>query len=448
MREVYSFLKEKLDIRNDDYLLVAVSFGPDSMALLDVIKKNYKDNKIVCCHVHHNHRKESDIEALDLENYCKNNDIIFEMMKIDKYKNDRFTEEEAREKRYKFFDEMIKKYNSKYLFMAHHGDDLVETVLMKIVRGSSIKGYTGIRLINHRKNYDIIRPFLFITKKDINEYCNRNNIPYAIDASNSDNDYTRNRYRYNVLPFLKNENKNVHLNFLEFSNELQKYDNYFNSLTDKVYDEVVINDKLNIEKLLENDSIIIDRVIYKFLHIKYQDNINKINKKHVNSIIKLIISSNVNGMLYLPDNNILVRNYNTIYFSNEKKYNDYCYELKDKVLLSNGYIIKLSGNLKNTSNYTACFIKDNIKLPLYVRNVKSGDRIEVLNLNGSKKVYDIFIDNKISKEERYNYPVLVDKDDAILWVPGLKKSKYDSSKSKKYDIIIEYLKEVENDTKQ
>jgi len=448
MREVYSFFNGKLDINKDDYLLVAVSFGPDSMALLDIVKKTYKDNKIVCCHVHHNHRKESDKEALDLEKYCNKNNIIFEMMKIDKYKNDRFTEEEAREKRYKFFDEMIKKYKAKYLFMAHHGDDLVETVLMKIVRGSSIKGYTGIRLINHRKNYDIIRPFLFITKKDINEYCNRNKIPYAIDASNADNDYTRNRYRSIVLPFLKNENKNVHVNFLEFSNELQRYDNYFNLLTDKTYDEVVTNDKLNIEKLLEYDPIIIDRVIYKFLHIKYHDNINKINKKHVNSIIRLIKGSKVNGRLNMPDNNTLVRCYNTIYFLDEKKYNDYCFEINDYVNLNNGFVIKHSEELHNTSNYTACFIKDKISLPLYVRNAKEGDRIEVLGLNGSKKVHDIFINSKIPKEERFNYPVVVDKDDKVLWIPGLKKSKYDSSKQKKYDIILEYLKEVEDDSKQ
>ena len=155
MKDVYTFLKS-LKIKDDDTLVVAVSYGPDSMFLLHLLKKKYAKNKIVCCHVHHNHRKESDLEAKELKKYCLLNDIIFEFMKIDSYKNNKFTEEEARNKRYKFFDEILTKYDSKYLFTAHHGDDLVETILMKISRGSSFKGYAGISLISNRKNYKIM----------------------------------------------------------------------------------------------------------------------------------------------------------------------------------------------------------------------------------------------------------------------------------------------------
>ena len=98
---VDEFLKT-LNINKNETLIVAVSYGPDSMALLHHLNKFYSENKIICAHVHHNHRKESDCEAKMLEEYCKNNNIIFEMMKIKRYKNDKFTEVEAREKRYSY----------------------------------------------------------------------------------------------------------------------------------------------------------------------------------------------------------------------------------------------------------------------------------------------------------------------------------------------------------
>ena len=194
---VDEFLKT-LNIKKNETLIVAVSYGPDSMALLHHLNKFYSKNKIICAHVHHNHRKESDCEAKMLEEYCKNNNIIFEMMKIKNYKNDKFTEVEAREKRYKYFEELLKKYNSKYLFTAHHGDDLIETVLMKIVRGSTLKGYSGINLVSQRDNYFIVRPLLYMTKDQILSYCSENNINYAVDKSNNDIVYTRNRYRKNI----------------------------------------------------------------------------------------------------------------------------------------------------------------------------------------------------------------------------------------------------------
>ena len=115
MKSVYDFLKT-LNVSIHEPLIIAVSYGPDSMALLDVISKIYPKNKIICAHVHHNHRKESDLEYESLKKYCIKHNFIFEFMKIDSYKNNKFTEEEARNKRYEFFEKLVQKYNSKYLF--------------------------------------------------------------------------------------------------------------------------------------------------------------------------------------------------------------------------------------------------------------------------------------------------------------------------------------------
>ncbi len=102
-----------------------------------------------------------------------------------------------------FYEEILKKYNSKTLLLAHHGDDLIETILMKISRGSNLEGYAGIKEVSNVKNYQIIRPLLKYTKEDIINYNKSNNIKYYNDSSNQSTNYTRNRYRLNILPLLK-----------------------------------------------------------------------------------------------------------------------------------------------------------------------------------------------------------------------------------------------------
>lgn len=438
MNEVYSYLDNNIKLNNNDYIVVAVSYGPDSMALLSILKNKYDNAKIICTHVHHNHRKESDQEALDLKKYCDTNDIIFEMIKIDKYSNDKFTEEEARNIRYAFFDGIIKKYNAKYLFTAHHGDDLVETVLMRLTRGSTLKGYSGISPSSEKEEYQIIRPLLFVTKNELITYCNENNIPYAVDKSNEELDYTRNRYRAKVLPFLKEENKDVHLKFLKFSSILLEYEEHVKKEVEIAFNEVVEDDKLNINKLLKFDDLIIKKIIEKYLLSIYKDDISCITSNHVLLILKLIRLNTSNSKVSLPNNIIMIKSYNYLYFDKEDGYNDYCFIFEDYLELPNNCVIEKINSLENTTNYICALDSSTLSLPLYVRNRLDGDKIEVLNLNGSKKIKDIFIDEKLDITKRNNYPVLCDSLGKILWIPGVKKSKYDKSKQGKYDIILKY----------
>lgn len=440
MESMYNFLKN-LNITKEEKLIVAVSFGPDSMALLDILNKYYSNNEIICAHVHHNHRKESDVECIRLKEFCDKNNITFEMMKIDKYTNNKFTEEEARNKRYDFFEQLIKKYNSKYLFTAHHGDDLVETVLMRLTRGSSLKGYSGISLISKRDNYDLIRPLLYLTKENIINYCNEKNLEYAVDKSNEEQTYTRNRFRKNVLPVLKEENSNIHMKFLKFSTELLEYEEFLKSYTQDNYKKIVNNNVINIITLKKEPEIMIKRIIKEYLFNNYKENINLIDDSHVTLILNLINSNNSSGSIDLPNKNKLIMSYNQLYFDKVKEYNDYCFALEEKCKLPNGYIIEIVKDLENTTNYFTCFNMEDISFPLKIRNVKPGDKISVLGMNGTKKVNDIFITEKIPRDKRVEYPVLTDSNDNIIWLPGLKKSKYDKSKQEKYDIILKYYKE-------
>ncbi len=440
MNYVNTFL-DNLNIDEKSTLVVAVSYGPDSMFLLNLLREKYENNKIICAHVHHNHRKQSDKEAILLKDYCKKNKIVFEFMKIDKYENDTFTEEEARKKRYLFFDKVMHKYKSKYLFTAHHGDDLSETILMRIVRGSNLKGYAGITLKSERNGYQIIRPLLYITKDKIKRLCKENNIPYATDKSNNSTKYTRNRYRNKMLKFLKKENENVHEKFLSFSKELQECDEVIEELVLNNYEKIVKDNKIDLVSLKKQKDFIIKKIIEKYLLNEYKDDIKIINNKHTNLILDMIKSDKSNVIIFLPRNKTLFKTYNKIYFDKVNKYNSYCYVFDGYLSLPNGYAIKKVSKLDEKSNYICALDSNEIKLPLYVRNKKDGDRISILGLNGSKKIKDVFIDEKVDIKKRSNYPVLVDKENNILWVPGLKKSKYDKSKRGKYDIILKYFKE-------
>ena len=135
---------KNIDITKEKYLLIGASAGPDSMALLHYLLNN-TNKQIICCHINHNVRKESIIEEKSLKNYCKKNQIIFESTTINEYIENNF-ENEARKKRYAFYEKILDKYHSHYLFLAHHGDDLIETILMKIIRGSNLEGYAGIKM--------------------------------------------------------------------------------------------------------------------------------------------------------------------------------------------------------------------------------------------------------------------------------------------------------------
>lgn len=435
MNKAYDFLLNNNLLSNDDNVVVAVSGGPDSMALLHLLQRVREVIKIniICAHVHHNIRKESDDEKLFVENYCEKNNIIFEYMKIEEYGEGNF-HNEARNIRYNFFEDVIKKYNAKLLFTAHHGDDLIETILMRIVRGSTLKGYAGFSKITDCGYYKKVRPLIFHTKDEILEYNKLNNLTYVMDSSNEKDDYTRNRYRHVLLPFLKDEDLNVHEKFLNFSELLIEYDSHFDIDISNHYS----NKCLDINSFLAMDSLSKKKIVSYILKDVYNDDLSLITNRHVELIIELINNNKPNVELSLPDNIIATKEYDKLSFKEMSINYDYNILLEDITLLPNGKYLCIVDSVDDNSNYICRLSSEEVKLPLYVRNRNDGDRIDVMNLSGSKKVKDIFIDEKIPMGERKLWPIVVDSDDNIIWIPGIKKSKYNKSKDEKCDIIIKY----------
>ena len=432
--------KLKTEIPNNTSIIVATSGGPDSMALLSLLNqiKKEKHLNIISAHVNHNLRKESDKEAIMVKNYCKKNNLIFEYMEINNYRGN--TENYARKKRYEFFENLIKKHQAKYLLTAHHGDDLTETIIMRLIRGSSIKGYAGFSEITYKENYKIYRPLITKTKEEIFDYVQKNDIPYALDKTNNSDKFTRNRIRKYILPSLKKENKNVHLKFLKFSQKLAEIDDYLNDETNKKIDKIFWNNKLNINLFLKEKPIIKEKIIHSILTQTYKEDITKITNTHVNNILSTIKNKKPNKKLNLPNNMEFIKAYNYAWIEKKKENPKYDYILKDKINLPNKDVIEIIDNTEDNSNFVTKINSKDITLPLHIRTKQKGDKLILKGTNQTKKIKDIFINEKIPIDQRKSYPILTDNNNQIIWLPGLKKTKFDREKDKNYDIIIRYRK--------
>ncbi len=421
----------------DEPVIVACSGGPDSMYLLSFLR-GLKLN-VVVAHVNHKVRKESDEEYQFLCQYCKENRIPFEGIELRETVSSNF-ESYARKFRYDFFKKIADKYKTKYIFTAHHGDDLMETILMRLARGSSLKGYAGFKAISTYDEYIFVRPFLYLTKEEILNRVKNLGIPYVIDDSNESDDYTRNRYRHHFLPLLKEENKNMHLKYIAFSEELYSYVDYIEEETLKKVKEVYKDGILDIPLFLEVHPFMQKQVLRYILNEQYKDDICLINHQHIEKIVHIIANSRPNLELNLPNGLHILKRYDKLLFTFiSKKVQAYNEILKDGIQIDMGKFVFLKEST-DFSNNCLHLLSQDISLPLHVRSRKDGDKIVVKNMNGSKKIKDIFIDSKIPFELRESWPIVTDDKDVILWVPGLKKSNFDVSNKGLCDIIVKYEK--------
>ena len=431
MEKVREFLNRVL-VKNET-IVVACSGGPDSMCLLSLLTE-FKDKfnlKLICAHVNHKIRLESEEERNMVQKFCEDNNIVFEYLEILEYVNGDFTEEDARKRRYKFFDEVMVSHKANTLMTAHHGDDLIETILMRITRGSNLSGFIGIKKVNENEKYRIVRPLLYVSKDEIIDYLDTNNISYAIDKTNESDSYTRNRYRHKVLPFLKKENKDVHKKYLKFSEELEEYDKFVNDYINKK--EFIVDNFIDINKLKDESNFIKRKCIELLIKRIQINDLFDVRDSEVTELLKLFNNDNIS--IDLNNGYKGVSSYGKIKII--KLANEGFEEvIIDKDIEIGDFKFYFNPVEGNNSNNCIYLNSSEIDLPLKLKMVNSGDRIKVKNLKGTKKVNDVFIDSKIPKYKRNNYPILVDNKNEILWIPNVKKSQFAKDKSEKYDIII------------
>ena len=433
-------IEENFAFKMNDTIIIGCSSGPDSMALVDMLLK-IRDKyhlSLIIAHVNHNVRKESYDEAEYMKKYCEDNGLLFESMVIEEYGDDNF-HNEARNIRYNFFESLVQKYDANYLMTAHHGDDLIETILMRMVRGSNLNGYSGFKKIVDMDGYKIVRPLIHYTKQQLEEYDRLNNVKYFVDSSNDKDKYTRNRYRKYVIPFLKEEDINVHHKFLKFSEELSAASRFIDKERDKALDRCLEGNCIKLDSFTKEDTFIQKEILYYLLSEFYQDDLILVNDKHIDLVLNLIYSSRVNSFVNLPNEVVANKSYNMLELKRETlEITSYEIEFNNYVLLPNNHTIERISDTNDNSNNICRLNSNDINLPLIVRTRRIGDKMKVKGLEGSKKLKDIFIDKKIRLESRDSWPIVVDSKGKIVWIPGIKKSIYDKKKIDSYDIVLKY----------
>lgn len=297
---ICSILTSKCIINNDK-IVVAVSGGPDSMALIDILynsKNVFKERynikyNLVVAHVNHMLREESKDEKIYVERYCGDRNIEFYYLEKDVEKESiqykMGTEEYARKIRYEFFEEVRIKTNSNKIAVAHNLNDNVETILLNIIRGSGIKGLCGM---GYTYNY-VIRPLIDIPKKDLLDYCISNELSPCFDKTNDQDIYMRNKVRLNLIPTIQKEyNSNFINNILRLRQLAILDEEFLNSYTVNIVDNSIQkNDKngivFNFEDILKQSESIKQRSIREIVYRKL-NNTQGLENVHVLDILKLL----------------------------------------------------------------------------------------------------------------------------------------------------------------
>lgn len=444
--KVEQFIKKHELIQKNSRVVVGVSGGPDSIALLHYLwsKKKEWQLHIIVAHVNHMFRgKESKEDYEYVERFSNQLGLTFEGADIDvasyQKKHKLSAQTAARICRYDFFADVVRKYNANYLALAHHGDDQIETMLMRLVRGSTTKGLAGIQA--KRKfagECAIIRPFLCIAKEEIEAYCAKHHLIPRIDYTNEKDDYVRNRFRHYVLPFLKQENPKVHERFQHTSEMLRQDEEYLMELSREKLKQAILHKTeerivISVQSLIELPLPLQRRAIQIILKCLLPTKENTLTSIHIESVRLLLISQHPSGQLNLPENVKVMRSYDECHFYIQKKQakETFHHELPipGEVTLSSGWIIRatfMTNEQLAKDEHLFILKPEDIKQPLIVRSRLPGDRMKVKGMNGTKKLKDIFIDEKIPLDKRDSWPVVTDSTGEIIWLPYLKKSRYEA----------------------
>ncbi|MBQ8299973.1 MAG: tRNA lysidine(34) synthetase TilS [Clostridia bacterium] len=306
LEKVRSIIEKYNLINKDDKVLVGVSGGPDSITLLNTL---YELGYNICtAHVNHGIRENADNDENFVKDFCEKRKIpcFIKRVRLKEIDSDMTLEELGRKIRYDFFDEIMKQENCTKVATAHNANDNAETVLMNIIRGSGMSGLKGIEI---SRGY-IIRPLLEVTRKEIEEYCEKENLTPCHDESNDEAIYTRNKVRLELIPYIeKNINSNVINNINRMSEIISDEEEYINKQVDISYKDCLIAKEeervvCNLKKFNELEKTIQKRLIIRFIG-DVLGNVKDIERVHIQDVLKLC-KNNVGGKFLTPNKNIKV----------------------------------------------------------------------------------------------------------------------------------------------
>ncbi|MCX6012755.1 MAG: tRNA lysidine(34) synthetase TilS [Chloroflexi bacterium] len=462
IRNLTRFLKNiKSDIKGP--IIVAVSGGPDSVCLLHSLSQ-IKDKLGIDLHVAHlNHSlrgAEADLDAAYVESLSTDLglSVTIEKRKIRLGQKVTSVEEAARNLRYEFLSEVARNNNSSHVAIAHTADDQAETILMHIVRGSGIDGLRGMRQISIKYDLDmnpeitIIRPLLFNTREDTENYCNRNNLIARIDSSNKSYQFLRNRFRYELMPLLKKYNPRIRESLLRTSQVVDEVCDYMeqqvSDLDDEVYKLVDHSIIINREYFLRLATVIQKQVIRKSLKTLI-GNLTDIEAVHIESIIKAAYKP-VGTRVTLPYKLLFVVNYTDYYLGIDDKYDsipeligEYNLNIPGEVVIPGWRVISNVQSQKpelNTNSLVGYFDHNKVSQTVIVRGRKPGDKFQPFGMSNVKSLQNFMVDEKIPRNKRYTVPVVCS-EGQIVWVVGYRIDDRAKVNKKTRDVLrVEFIR--------
>ena len=412
----------------EDKIAIALSGGVDSIVLFHLLVTEYKDSykQLVVFHINHGLRKESHEEAEFVERFVKDFDVKFykEELNMSGLERDSHTSEEmlARELRYQAFNKMSKLEGVTKLLTAHHKNDQVENILMRLLTGRSIDHSLAICEEIEMAGLTIYRPLLNSLKAELEEYAKEKNLHYYVDATNFDTDYTRNNIRHNIVPLLNDINSGSFDNLINFANYYQNINNNLKKAILSNKDNYIFSrdeDKISLvkDKFLELN----EEEMYFLLKDLITDELGvfDIKQKAIFDVVSSLKKNSGNKSYDLKNNLKIISQYESIYIHKiEKKcYNDKIEIIIDKICENSVYEFYQNKFIISTDAKDSEIGFNKSELPLLVTIKKEGDRVRRGEIN--KKLSRIFIDEKVPKELRDTLPVIRNNKGEVLGVLGI-----------------------------
>lgn len=414
LEKVKKYIDDKHLLNSSSTVVVGVSGGTDSMALLDILSLlNYR---CIAAHCNfHLRGEESNRDAEFVENWCKNVDTEFTSIDFDTHeyaRNKKISiEMAARELRYEWFEIVRQQYEADAIAVAHHCDDAAETVLLNLLRGTGIRGLTGIS----PKKGNIIRPFLCVSRNEIEEYLKERNIPFVTDSTNYDDIITRNYLRLNVIPMMEKLNPSAKNAIFRTSQNIAEAYNIYENAIETLIKEVMSGEKISIEKLKNTPSPI--SVLFEILAPL------GFNSSVVEDIIDNLNSSS--GKVFLSKQYRVIKDRQFLLLSKIADKNN----IDSEILIHEGTneilwpihlkITVVNKNAIDVNKQGRFLFSDagEVRFPLKLRKWKDGDWFVPFGMKGRKKLSDYFTDCKFDLLEKENQWIL-ESDGQIVWIVG------------------------------
>lgn len=457
LEKVLETIKKHNLIEEGDRILLGLSGGPDSVCLFHLFLEISTIFNIRFEAIHINHLLRADESFEDekyVENLCRSFEINLKIVRVDVNMEAQHLkmsiEEAAREIRYREFAKFSNERDLNKIATAHNKNDQAETILMRIIRGTGTDGLSGIKYIRG----NIIRPLLDINKEFIVKYCDEKELKPRIDSSNLKSEYTRNKIRNVLIPFIDNEYSGSIVNSLgRLSDVAAKDADFINRETLRTFENMnKINNnglcKVSQSELINFHPSILSRLIIKIIN-DIGGNLKRVEAKHIENTIEFIKKSKTSDEIHLPAGVKISRSYDKIIFLNESISNLLAYNLNnipvcdeekylDKIEVGEQKVVKwgkylFEFELLEVNEYLKDVYKTNEKqgiqffdyksfeLGINIRSRKKGDAFKPKGTNYHKRIKEFFIDEKIAKEERENIPIITNGFE-IAWVVGLRTS--------------------------